>query len=107
MRKDFKAELANFKANNYLDKWIINMFALIVEKSFFDIPENSEDTDPLVVNSTLIRFIMLLIAISLYIPYQLYATCLVLLYSILTLPFSSINVFYLIREENDFVFSDY
>ena len=32
MRKDFKAELANFKANNYLDKWIINMFALIVEK---------------------------------------------------------------------------
>ena len=32
MRKDFKAEFANFKANNYLDKWIINMFALIVEK---------------------------------------------------------------------------
>ena len=23
MRKDFKAELANFKANNYLDKWIV------------------------------------------------------------------------------------
>ena len=32
MRKDFKAELANFKANNYLDKWIINMFALIEKK---------------------------------------------------------------------------
>ena len=79
----------------------------MVISAFFDIPENSEDTDPLVVNSTLIRFIMLLIAISLYIPYQLYATCLVLLYSILTLPFSSINVFHLIREENDFVFSDY
>ena len=93
---------------------IISLFLLLfffipgmVISAFFDIPENSEDTDPLVVNSTLIRFIMLLIAISLYIPYQLYATCLVLLYSILTLPFSSINVFYLIREENDFVFSDY
>ena len=26
------AEFANFKANNYLDKWIINMFALIEKK---------------------------------------------------------------------------
>ena len=32
MRKDFKAELANFKANNYLDKGRVIMFALNLEK---------------------------------------------------------------------------
>ena len=30
--RGFKSELANFKAYNYLAKWIVNMFALIVEK---------------------------------------------------------------------------
>ena len=30
--KGFKAELANFKANNYLDKGIVIMFALTIEK---------------------------------------------------------------------------
>ena len=30
--RGFKSELADFKAYNYLDKWIVNMFALIVEK---------------------------------------------------------------------------
>ena len=30
--KGFKAELANFKAKNYLDKGIVNMSALTIEK---------------------------------------------------------------------------
>ena len=95
---------------NHLLELFVSLFVLI----FLCIPMHAitmfygfNEQNPRVLNNCIIRKISLLLAVTQFIIYQHFLSCLLLIYAILTLPFSELSIIGIIRHENERAFEEY
>ena len=94
------------KCWEYTVSLLVLMFLLVpigTVLAFFEIP----DIEHPIIFRTIFRVWAVLIAIMLYIAYQLFFTQLFIIYVIITAPCKSLSVLWQIEDENDFSFSYY